>query len=415
MALAYRIARLRSDAALFPRSFWILWWGTLVNRLGLVVVPFLTLYLTGQRGLSASAAAFLLSGYGGGALVASLVGGDLADRIGRRRTILLSLVGGAATLVALPFVRPLPMLAGLVFLAGLAGEMYRPAVSAAVTDLVPDEHRGRAFALLYWVINVGTAVAPALGGFLVERSFVVLFVLDGFTMLAFAVFIALGVPESRPDPATSADAGETTGGPVRTGLLQAARDPALLALTGLSFLVVLLFFQAYTTLPLAMGLAGLGSTAFGLAVSANGALIVLLALSVARAVERRPPGLVLAGAAAVVAVGFGLHAPSATLLAFTAAVAVWTLGEMAFFPTQHALVARISPTHLRGSYQGLAGLAWGLGGIVGPAAGGLVLEGFGATALWLGCLAVGLVAAGGYLVLHRVFEQRLAVAPIPQA
>jgi MFS family permease len=410
MPLARRIARLRSDAALFPRSFWILWWGTLVNRLGMLVLPFLTLYLTREQGLRASEATLFLSGYGAGALISSLVGGDLADRIGRRATILLSLLGGAAAIVAVPFLDAIPALAAAVFAIGLFGEMYRPAVSAAVTDLVPDALRPRAFALLYWVINIGVAVASAVGGFLVERSFVALFVIDGLTMVTFAGFIALGVPESRPDPGTD-PADDTEDGARGGSLLRAVTDPALQALTLLPFLVGLCFYQAYTTLPLAMAQVGLSPTAYGIAIAANGVLIALFALPIAHRVEKRPPGLVLAGSAFLVAVGFGLQAPAATLVAFVAAIALWTFGEMAFFPVIPTVVSRLSPLRLRGTYQGVAGLAWGLAGIVAPATGGWVLERFGNEALWLGCSGLALVATGGFLLAHRRFGGRMAVTP----
>lgn len=411
MALARRLARLRSDAALFPRSFWILWWGTLVNRLGMLVVPFLTLYLTREQGLGTSEATLFLSGYGAGALVSSLVGGDLADRIGRRSTILLSLVGGAGAIVAVPFLDAAPALAAAVFAIGLFGEMYRPAVSAAVTDLVPDALRPRAFALLYWVINIGVAVAAAVGGFLVERSFVALFVIDGLTMIAFAGFIAWGVPESRPNAEEDATDDPDHGRP-GGGLLRALTDPALLALTALPFLVGLCFYQAYTTLPLAMAEVGLAPTSYGIAIAANGALIALFALPIARRVETRPPGLVLAGSALLVAVGFGLQAPAASLAAFVAAIALWTFGEMAFFPVIPTVVSRLSPLRLRGAYQGVAGLAWGLAGIVAPAAGGWVLERFGNEALWLGCAGLALAATGGFLLAHRRFGDRM-VAQTP--
>ena len=146
------IARLTSSVRRYtdglPRAFWTLWAGTLVNRLGTFVQPFLALYLTAERGLSTEGAAVVVAGYGAGAFGASLAGGWLADRAGRRATLLLSLTGGAAAMAAVPFVRaPLALglaLAGLGFLV----ELYRPAVAAAVADLVSPEDRPRAYALL---------------------------------------------------------------------------------------------------------------------------------------------------------------------------------------------------------------------------------------------------------------------------
>ena len=379
----------------------MLWVGTLVNRLGLVVLPFLTLYLTEQRELSVGQATLIVSGFGAGAFGAHLIGGSLADRIGRRATMLLSLVGGAVIVLAIPFLKGLVALAVSVVVLGLFGEMYRPAVSAAVADLLPDAQRPRAFALLYWVINVGAAVAPAVGGFLATRSYTALFVLDGLTMIGYALFIFLGVPETKPEALP--DEPGTRPPRVRDAFL----DPALVLLTVCAFLISTLFFQAFTTLPLAMRLDGLSASDFGLTAAVNGVLIVIFSLAIARWAEVRPPALVLAGAAVVIGLGFGLHAVTASLVAYMLAVAVWTGGEMMFFPVAPAVVARLAPVRLQGSYQGIYGAAWGLAALVGPALGGWTLEQAGPTVLWLGGAALGLIGAAGFALLHVAYRDRL--------
>src|SRR3970040_2457805 len=88
----------------FPRTFWLLWAGTIVNHLGGFVIPFLALYLTGPRGLPVSQAALMVSLFGGGSFVASLVGGEIADRLGRRPVMLLSLLVAPAAVLAGGFV-----------------------------------------------------------------------------------------------------------------------------------------------------------------------------------------------------------------------------------------------------------------------------------------------------------------------
>ncbi len=173
--------------------------GTFVNRLGLVVLPFLTLYLTGERGASIAEATFVVSLYGAGAFAAGTIGGALSDRFGRRAVLMGSLVGGAALLVAIPTVEGYWRLAGLVLAFGLVGEMYRPAVSAAVSDLVPPEQFARAFSLIYWAINLGVAFGPALGGLLAEQvGYAALFAVDAASMVIYAVAIWAGVPETKP-------------------------------------------------------------------------------------------------------------------------------------------------------------------------------------------------------------------------
>ena len=133
-----------------PPAFWYLWTGTLINRIGGFVVPFLTLFLTGRRGLSVPQATFVIALWGGAQLAGSVAGGHAADRIGRRATLLVSLLGFAAVMVVIPLLRGyLPLAAGVAGI-GFLGGLYRPAVGAAVADLVPERDRAHAYALLYW-------------------------------------------------------------------------------------------------------------------------------------------------------------------------------------------------------------------------------------------------------------------------
>ncbi|MEL6610576.1 MAG: MFS transporter [Bacteroidota bacterium] len=397
-------SRLRTEVAAYPRAFWVLWVGTLVNRLGLVVVPFLTLYLTTERGLRPSMAAALLSGYGLGAFLSSFAGGLLADRWGRRPVLLMGLLGGAALVALVPFATALPALAVLVIALGFVTESYRPAVSAAIVDLVAEEQRTRAFALFYWVINVGTAIAPVLGGVLVLWSYDLLFALDAATMLVYGLVVAALIPETRPDRrAEDSEADAAIVSEARA--LDALRDPALLGLSACTLLLAALMFQSLSVLPLVMASQGLPETAYGFVAATNGLVIVLLSLPIARLVERRPPGAVLVSAALLFAVGFALHIPAASLASHAVATAVWTLGEIALVTVAPVMVARLSPDALRGAYQGVYGAAWGLAFLVAPLVGGIVFEEVGREALWLSCVGVGLVAALGFAGLATYLRQ----------
>ena len=80
-----------------PRQFWYVWCTTLINRLGSFVVIVLAIYLTGERGLSAAFAGLVIGLWGAGGAVGTMVGGVLADRWGRKPTVLTFLLSGAAT------------------------------------------------------------------------------------------------------------------------------------------------------------------------------------------------------------------------------------------------------------------------------------------------------------------------------
>ena len=128
---------LRENLRGLPREVWVLYLGAFVNRLGTFVLPFITLYLHNQRGYSVPQAGLGLAAYGLGAIAAQGVGGLLADRLGRRNTIMLSMTGGAFLTLSLVWVTSLAGIVGIVLLLGFVGELYRPASSALIADLVP--------------------------------------------------------------------------------------------------------------------------------------------------------------------------------------------------------------------------------------------------------------------------------------
>jgi len=184
---------LRDSMRAMPRTAWTLFLGAFVNRLGTFVLPFLTLYLT-KRGYPAPQAGWGIAAYGLGAIASQGFGGTLADRLGRRNTIAFSMFTGAALTVLLPQVSGLPAILGVVGLLGLMAEIYRPAASALLADVVDSEHRVASFTLQRLAINLGWAIGLALGGALADHSFRWLFWADAFTSAAFGVIALVALP-----------------------------------------------------------------------------------------------------------------------------------------------------------------------------------------------------------------------------
>ena len=124
--------RIDAVAKVAPRAYWYVWWGTLVNRLGGFAIPLLTIYLTTDRGVSVSDAGGVVSIFGLGQVVASIAGGQMSDRLGRKITMVSSLFGGAAAMFGLAFARDISSIAVWVGIVGFVGELYRPAVAAVI-------------------------------------------------------------------------------------------------------------------------------------------------------------------------------------------------------------------------------------------------------------------------------------------
>src|SRR6267142_5701288 len=95
----------RAAAGGLPGVFWTVWWGLVINRLASFVLAFLSIYLVRERGFLPGQAGRGLALYGAGMTIAGPLGGLLADRIGRRATMLTALVLGARAVGAFAFAR----------------------------------------------------------------------------------------------------------------------------------------------------------------------------------------------------------------------------------------------------------------------------------------------------------------------
>ncbi|MFE0868704.1 MDR family MFS transporter [Streptomyces rochei] len=388
----------RESVSGLPREFWWLWTSTLVNRLGAFVATFMALYLTIDRGYSASYAGLVAALHGLGGVVSSLGGGVMADRLGRRPTLLVAQVSTALSVALLGFVRDPVAIAAVAFLVGMASNASRPAVQAMMADIVRPEDRVRAFSLNYWAINLGFAVSSMAAGFIAEVSYLAGFLIEAGMTLVCAVVVFVKLPESRPkeDVGSAEGAAEA---PVSLGTV--LRDGRYMGVVGLSFLIALIFQQAYVGLPVAMGEAGFTPADFGMAIAVNGVLIVVLQIPVTRFIERRDPRLLLVGSALLAGYGFGLTAFAGSVAVFALTVCVWTLAEVVNAPTQTGLVVRLSPVHGRGRYQGMYTMSWAVASLVAPLMSGVVIDRWGSEWLWGVCAVVGTVAAAGYWRLMR--------------
>ncbi|MFE6836314.1 MDR family MFS transporter [Streptomyces sp. NPDC057705] len=399
----------RESVSGLPRAFWWLWTSTLVNRLGAFVATFMTLYLTLDRGYSASFAGLVVALHGLGGVVSSLVAGVMTDRLGRRPTLLAAQASTAFSVALLGFMEHPAAIAAVAMLVGMTSNASRPAVAAMMADIVRPEDRVRAFALNYWAINLGFAVSATAAGVIAEYSYLAGFLGEAALTLTCAVLVYVKLPESRPEggpgsPATAGKAaasGDTTGAEPAIGLGSVLRDGRFMSVVGLSFLISLIFTQGSVGLPVAMGAAGFSPGDYGLVVAVNGLLIVLLQIPVTAFIERRDPQKLLVISALLAGYGFALTAFAGPVWAYALTVCVWTLAEIVNSPTQMGLVVRLSPVHGRGRYQGVYNLSWAVASLVAPLMAGFVIDRYGADWLWGATGVLGTVAAAGYWLLMR--------------
>lgn len=391
-----------------PRQVWLLCFGAFLSRAGAMVMPYLALYLTSSRGFSPSSATLVLGAFGVGSVVASVLGGALADHVGRKPVMVGALALAAVALTAIAHAEGDAAVVAAIVAFAITGDSYRPAASAMLGDLTQGEAQTRAYALMYVAVNLGFTVGSSVGGWLVVRSsYDTLFVVDAVAQATFAGLIMVALAETLPgrrggaEPAPGVGSSPAGGSGSTSALRVILGDGPFLGLVFANFVVTVVFIQAFSTLPLEMAAHGVPTDVYGRVMAVNGALIVALQLPLAEWLSRRDRGLWLAIGAAAIAVGFALHGVVRAPLALAGCVAVWTVGEICMAALAQPLVVDRAPPALRARYLGTFSTSFALAFCVGPPIGGWVFERFGGGVLWAAAGVGGLAGAGLLLALRR--------------
>jgi MFS family permease len=395
----------------FPRPVRLLLVGTLVNKLGTFIIPYLTLVLLRDFHMREGEAARLLFAYGFGSVVSILAGGVITDRFGRRRTLLASLLGSGALAVAMAFASSARAFVPLLVAFGFIADLYRPAASAVIGDLLPSADRASGFAGLRMAVNLGWASGTALGGLLADWDWHLLFLGDGLTTLAFGVLVYFTIPETRPEPAAAEPPSPAAPAPTDAavasprpafgrGPTNPLRDGVYMATTFVGLLFTMIFCSHLTVLPLTVTQsAGYPAVVFGLLAAVNGLLVAFFEISIT---DRLKPFRRLRLAALgcfLSALGFGMIGLAMHWAWFLLAVLVFTAGEILASPQQMAFIADWAPPEARGRYLSLYQATWSIAFAVNPAVTLPLHAALGERAFW-GLMP--LVALPGVFVLLRL-------------
>ena len=394
-----RDASLKENLQALPRGAWILFFGTFLNKFGTFVVPFLAIYMT-RLGYNTAQAGFPIAAYGVGTLAACLLGGSLADRIGRRKTIVLSMFSAAAAMLCLSQARGLPLIMLFSAIAGLTGELYRPASSALLADLVPAGQRVTAYAAYRMSFNAGWAFGPATAGLLARYSFNWLFIGDAATSVLYGIVAWLALPSGLRGTREAGTLRET---------FRALRDDKRLRQVVCACLVIgLVFVQAFSTMSLEITRSGYSDAIYGLVISFNGALVVLFELPLTTITKRHPARRMIALGFLLIGIGFCSNLLPRTLPLLLLTSCLFTLGEMISMPVAGAYVADLAPLERRGLYMGTYGMVWATAFVFGPTL-GLSLFALSRTALWVTCGVFGILAAS--IISMRIKEPNQNTGP----
>ncbi|GGS08757.1 putative MFS-type transporter YhjO [Streptomyces aureoverticillatus] len=387
--------RFRDALRGLPGRVWVISLGILVNQVGNFLPVFIVLYLT-ERGHSAGAAGLVLAASGVGKVLGNAVGGHLADRIGRRWTIVLSTMTTAGLTAIVPSLGPLPVIVAVVGLIGVTSQVYRPAAAAVLLDSVAatNQQRLAAFGVFRFAMNVGAALGGVIGGVLAGTSYVGLFLGNAAACLLFGVVVGVLLRDA-PKPAARPgrdDAGTRADRAAATGYRQVLADRTLMRFLLMTVVAEFVYIQSTVGLPLHVSDVGLSAGDFGLLIGLNGLLVLVLELPITGAVARYRPEHVLAVGNLITGVGLALTGLTTGMVLLAATVLIWTLGEMMTSSLSQAYLGSLAPPHMVGRYQGLHGAAYTTGTGAGPLIGGAVYA-IGPWALWILIGAAGLLSA----------------------
>lgn len=404
------------DYVNLPRPIHILCLGQFINRAGSFVLVFLTIYISEQLGYGKTFAAQCMGVFGLGSIFASLVGGQLADQIGRRFVMLAALLGGAVFLLVLSVAESKVAVLLSILCYALVAEAFRPACSAMLGDFALPEQRPSAFGLYYISINLGFACGPPIGGVLADISYNLLFWGDALTMVVFALIIAACLPESRPTQQEDASTIEDV--PLWLAVRRILQDAPFLMFCASNFLIAIVFMQGFGTLPMHIKDVGYSNFECGLLMAINGILIFACQLPLTHYLERFNAMANIVVGGIFITVGFGMYylplqwnvAAGVHLVVLILAVVTWTTGEMMQAPFKHTVVTNLAPTELRARYMGLLGMSYSLALTIGAPLGGFVLEHHGAASLWVACFLVSSLGVVAYRFCYQPVTRRSEVA-----
>lgn len=364
-----------------------------VNRLGAFTLPFLGLLLTAEFGATVTQAGLVLTLFGLAAIGSRLAGGQLADRLGRRSTIVVGLTCCAVAQLWVAFAGSLTEIVLAVLLLGLVFELYEPPSQAIIADVTAPADRPAAYALLGAALAAAGVVAGLLAAWLGRWDLRWLFVADAASCFACAVLVAVALPAA-PRVTGSSNAIGTPW-----------RDRRLLAMLATGIVFATIYLQLVMILPLAMARRGLPAGGVGVVLTVS-AVVLVAGQPVLRAIRSAGDFRVMAIGYVGLAAGLAGNAMATSVTGFAVSAVLWSAGDLLLLGRAQAIVAGLAPERARGRYLAAYGISWGIAGIIAPLAGAGLLAGAGPAGLWLTAAAAALALAAVQPLLRA--QQRSA-------
>ncbi|GGY14608.1 MFS transporter [Streptomyces minutiscleroticus] len=352
--------------------------GNALSAFGLgFTVPFLYPYVAQVRGLGSMTAGLVLAVFAVAALVVLPFAGRMIVRRGPLPILIASLVAAAVGAMGLGLAGSAPTVLATAALLGAGQAVMQPALATMIVDLSTAETRSRAFAMQFFLQNLGLGIGGLIGGHIVDTerpgTFTLLYTIEAAVfLLLVGVLVTVRMPHAPRLDETAPQA--------RSSWKQLLGNRAMVQLCVLGFVLFFACYGQFDSGLSAYGIeaAGISTSALGTALAANTAMIVVAQFAVLRFVERRKRSRVIACVGLIWAVawaaagyaGIGHGSQAMATAAFISTYALFGLGEALLSPTLAPLVADLAPTGLAGQYNSAFALVKQLALAIGPAVGG---------------------------------------------
>jgi MFS family permease len=380
-----------------PHDMWALFFTSLINRSGTMVIPFLALYLTKKIGASPAEAGTALLIYGLAAFIAAPITGRLSDKIGSLRVMKFALFGSGIIFFLYSFITNYYWILVASFVLAAVNESFRPANLSLISEIVTPTQRRMAFALNRLAINAGMSVGPVIGGFLTLIDFHYLFYANAFASIAAGIYLS-----SVKWSSLTSKKPENFIADISNIKLSVLSDRGFLFFLFAIIPANLVFFQQLGALPLyIVNDLGYTTAAFGLFSAINTVLIILVEVPLNNLMTNTPYRKSLIIGALLAGIGFGGFAISTTIITIAISIIVFTFGEMIYFPTTAAYTSEIAPSDRRGEYMGYYQMAFSFAFSAGPWLGTVVYQHYGSVILWSGAFVFGLITTLLMLIVNN--------------
>lgn len=392
----------------YPRTFWTLMGVSFIDHLGgALLFPFFALYITSKFNVGMTEVGILFALFSASSFVGSALGGALSDRLGRRGMLIFSLISTSVSSVLMGLVNSLAAFYVLALLVGIFTDVGGPARQAMMADLLPERKRVSGFGIFRVVFNISAAIGPAIGGFMATRSYLVLFLTDAALSLITAILVYIYIPETKPE--THADAPRESIGASFRGYLTPLKDRIFIFYIFAGILLGLVYMNFNTTLGVFLrDYRGIPESGYGLLITINAVMVVVMQFSVSRVIDKYKPMLMMALGTLLSGLGFALFGFVNTYSLAIVAMVIITIGEMIWAPVSNALVAMFAPEDMRGRYMATFGFSWGIPFAVGPLLAGQFLDSGNGNWLWYACGILGILGTLCFIALNKPIQDKYA-------